>query len=88
MVGVRFICGSLSSWAVMLLMGCSVGVLVGCGGGGKLVCGGGELVGCGSRPLVCGRGSQCCYLKPSEWEVVQEASYIRMGTLPPGSLPR
>ena len=34
------------------------------------------------------RFSQCCYLKPSEWEVVQKASYIRMGTLPPGSLPR
>ena len=37
MVGIWFVCGSSSSWAVVLLVGCSVGVLVGCGGGGKLV---------------------------------------------------
>ena len=59
-VRVRFACGSSSSWEVVPLVGCSIGVLVRCwwgvGGGGKLVCGGGELVGCGSRPLVCGRG--------------------------------
>ena len=32
--------------------------------------------------------SQCCYLKHSEWTLVQKASYIRMGTLPLGRLPR
>ena len=40
------------------------------------------------RAPRCTLHSQCCYLKHSEWTLVQKASYIRMGTLPLGRLPR